>query len=245
MDLNSFINMPSEPMPADIKQKLESIGNITKTTFADKNDVLTNADARYDCGYDVMKDAGGYYLVSMYAPMPDVTEDMVKWWFWWHPQAPARYKAWFPTEHKGISFSKKNKAYFAHTNTPPFERNTQYPYERVGKLTVPLAIDFVDPIEFGFSKTAMEQNNVATIVCGHVSAFYGLIPNTEMAHIFFKTEKGLLLVSRFWLGINVKNAFLKKRLVTEAQAKDMAYHCCIEYRNFAKRIPLMYKTQGN
>lgn len=240
LKLSTFIEMENEKIPEDILKNIANEGDITKTSFADKNNILINKNLHLETGYTKMEE--DYYLVSMYTPMPNVTAEMVNWWFWWHAQGSARYRAWYPKEHISISYSKKDREYFNQKTMPEFKANTQYPVERVGKLVAPLSIDFVDPMDFGFDKNAIEKNNIETIVCGHVSAFKGLIPNTEMAHIFVKADKGLLLVSRFWLGKNVTNKFLKKLLVTEKQAEEMAKHCCIEYRNFNKRISIMYNA---
>lgn len=105
---------------------------------------------------------------------------------------------------------------------------------------MPLRIDFVTPEQFGFSKEAMEKGSIATIVCGHVSAFGGLIPYTEMAHIFRQTEDGLFMVSRFWLG-KTMNPLLRKFVMTEKMARGMAEHCCVEYRNLAQILPGLYQ----
>ncbi|WP_249030400.1 DAPG hydrolase family protein [Tannockella kyphosi] len=238
MNLDKYMSMKNCDIPKDIKQNIYN-GNITKTQFKDKNDILEKEELRLECGCVKMDDES--YLVSMYTPMPDVTKEMVSWWFWWHPQNSKRYQAWYPGEHKSISYAKKDLGYFQQKTTPEFQPNTQYPVERVGSLLAPLSIEFVQPNEFGFSKNIMEKQDVEVIICGHVGAFKGLIPNTEMSHVFFKTEKGLLLVSRFWLGKNVKNKILKKLLLTQKQAQGMADHCCVEYRNFNERIPLMYQ----
>ncbi|MFI3211540.1 MAG: hypothetical protein R3Y64_10905 [Peptostreptococcaceae bacterium] len=237
MDYKKYLEIPNASIPDEIKKTIKNKGGITKTLFENKNDILVNNELKYECGYEEIDD---YYLVSMYTPMPKVTKEMVDWWFWWHPQDSIRYKSWYPGEHKGISYSKKNKLYFSNKEVPIFENNTQYPVEKVGKLYAPLSIDFVTPEEFGYDLNLMKENDVETIVCGHVGAFKGRIPNTEMSHIFFKDKDGLLLVSRFWLGKLVKSKFLKKKLVTEEQAKCMAEHCCVEYRNFALKIPQMY-----
>ncbi|MFI3211065.1 MAG: hypothetical protein R3Y64_08500 [Peptostreptococcaceae bacterium] len=239
MNLEQFINMENEKIPKEIINNLESIGNITKLKYEDKNNILGDKNQYFECGYEKMD--GDYYLVSMYTPMPNVTKEMVDWWFWWHPQDSKRYKAWYPGEHISINYNKKDKEYFSSKLVPQFKNNTQYPVEKVGNLLAPLSIDFVSPEEFGFNKELMDLYNVETIICGHVGAFKGLIQNTDMAHIFLKQEQGLLLVSRFWLGKNVKSKFLKKLLVTESQAKQMAQHCCVEYRNFNERIPKMYE----
>lgn len=240
MNMKKYISIPNTIIPREIKIKLKNSGNITKTKFENKNEILLNDKLHSECGYAFLED-DNCYLVSVSTPMPRVTKEMVTWWFWWHAQNSERYRAWYPNEHISISYSKKNKKYFTCDIVPEFEPNTHYPVERVGKLIVPLSIDFVTPKSFGFYPKYMNNYNIETIVCGHVGAFYGLIPNTEMAHIFIKSEKGLLLVSRFWLGKNLSNNFIKKVFVTEKQAKSMAEHCYIEYRNFAQKIPFMYR----
>lgn len=243
MDLDKYIKMPNCKIENEVIKKMNLANSITKTPFEDKNSVILDKNLQFECGYALMDT--NYYLVSMYTQMPNVTVEMVNWWFWWHPQESKRYKAWYPKEHIAINYDKKDKAYFSQQTPPKFEPNTQFPIERVGGLVVPLSIKFVSPEDFGFDKKIMVENEVEIIICGHVSAFKGLFPNTEMAHIFLKFDKGLFLVSRFWLGKNVENKFLKKFFVTKKQAEGMAYHCCIEYRNFANRIPEMYKEWLN
>ena len=52
------------------------------------------------------------YLVSMYCPMPNITSEMIEWWFWWHPKKNERYQVWFPGSHFSIGFSQKQADYF-------------------------------------------------------------------------------------------------------------------------------------
>ena len=86
----------------------------------------------------------------------------------------------------------------------------------------------------------MRQGKIATIVCGHVSAFGGLVPHTQMAHIYKQTDDGLFLISRFWMG-KTMNPLLRKRIMTATMARDMAEHCCVEYRNLAEILPELYR----
>lgn len=230
-------NVLGIPFPEDIRKQLQS-PQITLTGFEEKNTVLLRADLRQEVGYGRFSD--GSYLVSMTCPMPGVTPEMIAWWFWWHPQADERYQMWFPGEHYGISYDKKNKDYFTQSSLPAFQPNTQYPVERIGSMKMPLRIDFVWPETFGFSRQAMEENNIPIIVCAHVSAFRGLVPHTEMAHIFQQTEEGLFLTSRFWIGKTLTNRLLRKAILTEQTAMGMAEHCCMEYRNLARLLPKIY-----
>ncbi len=228
-------NIPDE-IEVDFKKT-----EITATDFSDKNIILKCESLQKEAGYRKMEN--DRYLVSMYCPMPQITPEMIKWWFWWHPQKDERYQVWFPGAHFSIGYSKKQADYFESKSCPEFQNNTQYPVEKIGGMKMPLRIDFVTPEEFGFSKEIMEENNIPLIVCGHVGAFNGLIWHTEMAHIFKQTEDGLFMISRFWLGKSMKNSLLRKLIITEDMAKGMAEHCCIEYRNLVEILPVLYQEK--
>ncbi|MBQ8227620.1 MAG: hypothetical protein IJZ88_01260 [Clostridia bacterium] len=225
-------------IPPDITEALCQ-NKITLTPFEGKNDILSNGDLQKEIGFKKMSD--GTYLVSMVCPMDGITAEMIEWWFWWHPQAKERYQVWFPGEHIGIKYSKKQENYFKQKTCPDFKNNTQYPTEKIGKATLPLRIDFITPEEFGFSKQIMQKNDIPIIICGHVGAFNNLVKHTEMAHIFKRTEKGLFMFSRFWIGKTMKNPLLKKLIINEKMARDMAEHCCVEYRNLCEILPILYK----
>ena len=150
----------------------------------------------------------GTYLVSMNCPMPNITVEMIEWWFWWHTQDDLRYQVWYPGDHISIKYHKKDREFFEQPNVPDFVPNTQCPVERIGGMKMPLRIDFVTPEDFGFSRQLMQDNNIPKIVCGHVGAFNNLIKHTEMAHIFKQTEDGLFMISRFWLGNTMKSRLI-------------------------------------
>lgn len=239
MNIEKLMNKSLPEIPDEIKTALIN-NRITPTPFDEKNDILKSEKLQKEVGYKKMND--GSYIVSMYCPMPGITPEMIKWWFWWHPQADERYKVWFPNKHLGIGYSKKQKEYFNQKLCPDFQPNTQYPLEKISKATLPLRIDFVTPEEFGFSERIMEENNIPLIVCGHVGVFKGLVMHTEMAHIFRQTENGLFMTSRFWLGKTI-NPLLRKIIINESIAKSMAEHCCVEYRNLFEILPILADTQ--
>ena len=238
MELKELLNKPLPQMPEEIKEALRA-NKITKTPLECKNEILSNSDLQSEVGYAKMGD--GQYLVSMLCPMPNITVEMIEWWFWWHTQDNLRYQVWYPGDHIGIKYHKKDRAFFETEDVPEFVPNTQCPVERIGGMKMPLRIDFVTPEQFGFSKEFMQENNIPKIVCGHVGAFNNLVKHTEMAHIFKQTEDGLFMISRFWLGNTMKNHLLRKLIITDDMAKGMAEHCCIEYRNLCEILPILYK----
>lgn len=237
--IDKLMNRALVDMPKEICSALETASDITLTRFEDKNILLTDEKLQSETGFRAFPN--GSYLVSMVCPMKGITPEMIKWWFWWHAKDSKRYKVWFPSEHYAVSYKKENKAYFEKEKCPEFQNNTHYPVEKIGDMALPLRIDFVTPEEFGFSQEAMKENDIPIIVCGHVSALYGLVPHTEMAHIFKRTEDGLYMLSRFWIGETLKNKLLRKAILTEKTAKGMAEHCCLEYRNLCEILPMLYE----
>lgn len=229
-------------IPKDISEQIKNKTQITLTAFEDKNLILKDSAMQSEVGYGKFSD--GSYLVSMICPMPGITPDMIRWWFWWHPQKSERYRAWFPGEHFSVSFDKKDRDYFGADAVPAFRNHSQYPKERIGGMSLPLRIDFTQPDEFGFSKETMQNNAIPLIICGHVGALKGLVWHTEMAHIFKQTDDGLMLISRFWIGEKLKNPLLRKFILTDKTAKGMAEHCCVEYRNLAEILPELYKSEN-
>ena len=240
MPMEELLKKPLPEIPEEIRKKLDA-PRITLTSYAEKQQCLVDGHLQQEAGFGQFPD--GSWLVSMYCPMPGVTAEMIRWWFWWHCQDALRYQVWFPGSHFDIGFHKKDTGYFSQRALPPFQPNSQLPVERIGSRKMPLRIDFVTPEDFGFARQTMEDHGIPLIVCGHVSALGGLIPHTEMAHVFRQTEEGLFLISRFWLGKTMK-PLLRKMIMDETMARGMAEHCCVEYRNRAEILPELYRQYG-
>lgn len=205
-DLEELLSKPLPPIPEEIRRSLDG-PPVTLTPFASKDDILLTPSLQEEVGYGRFPD--GRWLVSMTCPMPGISFDMVDWWFWWHCREDIRYQAWFPGEHFACSWKKSQAEWFEADSKPPFQPNTKYPTERIGSMRMRLRIDFTTPAGFGFSEEAVAEGGVAGIVCGHVSILNGLVPNTEMAHIYFHDRDGLRLASRFWLGQSLPGLYGK------------------------------------
>ena len=239
MSYEKYKSMPNAKIPGDIAQTLTTGGSIQLTQFNNVNDIIADKSLWLQTGFT--QDKNGNLFVSMYCPMENVTSEMIDWWFWWHPQDNDRYRLWFPGEHFSIRTDKKNADYFGAKEQPQFRPNTQYPTEKIGSMRMPLRIDFLTPQEFGLDEALMKEQNVATVVCGHVGALGGLVYHTEMMHVWFNQDNGLFMISRFWIGNLLKNPLLRKAILTEDTARGMAQHCCVEYRNLARKLPELYK----
>ncbi|MCX7679658.1 MAG: phloretin hydrolase, partial [Spirochaetes bacterium] len=90
---------PVSAIPQEIIQKLEQ-GPIPYTDalrFEDINRLLEPGYLKDEIGYCVMPDGSGF--ASMLTQMPQVSGEMIDWWFVWHAQEPLRYKIWYPGAH--------------------------------------------------------------------------------------------------------------------------------------------------
>lgn len=241
MKIEELLQKKLPEMPSEIETALGK-NQITLTRFEDKNEILTNRQLQQEVGYGFFED--GSALVSMVCPMQGVTAEMIRWWFWWHPQADERYQAWFPGAHISIGYAKKDAAYFEQETLPEFQPNDQYPREKIGPGSLPLVIKFKRPEDMGFEESLLKENGFPVIVCGSVG-LRNLMMHTEMTHLYQQTEDGLFLISRFWMGTKIKSRFLRKKIITEEMVRGMAEHCCIEYRNLAEILPGLYQEYGN
>ena len=237
--MQELLNKPLPQIPEEIKRAMGE--SITFTAPAEMNMLLCDEALQHEAGYRAY--GKGNWQVSMYCPMPGLTAEMIRWWFWWHPQESLRYQVWYPGAHLAIGYDRKDKDYYTAKEMPPFRDTINYPKEIIGGKTSTIEIDFVTPEEFGFSNELMAENNIPLIVCGHVG-LKGFVKHTEMAHIFKQTEDGLFMFSRFWMGEILKSRLIKNAAINESLARGMAEHCCIEYRNLAEILPGLYEEFG-
>jgi hypothetical protein len=253
IEYSTLIEISAPKVQPEVIEKLNSSPDITPIAFQDKNYLLIEESLQDEIGFIKMPSDG--WLVAMRSEMPNVTKEMINWWFWWHVQEPLRYKIWLPREHFDNGYSPKNEDYFK-SSYKEFQPNIQYPVERIGESTSKLSIEFVTPEQFGFDEQLFEQNDIETIVCGYVGLMKGKLQHTEMAHIFKKAGNGLSIISRFWMGEKIhftnKDAdsipnkilglkILQNKVINRKRAREMAEHCNREYRNLAIILPDLYE----
>ena len=119
--------------------------------------------------------------------------------------------------------------------------NPIYPIEDVGLGPMELSIRFVPPETFGFDPSVFEENGVIGVTCSIVGVrFFGVtINHTRMCHSFRKTDNGLELRSRFWMGTKLTPA-LRKAIIKEKTAMGMMTHCSKEFNHLASILPDVY-----
>lgn len=226
--------------------------------FEKINDLLNPGYLSMENGYSIMQDNSVF--VAVRTEMPDVTGDMLDWWFWWHSLNPLRYKIWYPECHFGISIAADRDEYSGRKGpyAERYRNTTNYPVEDIGIGKETLSIKFVPPSDFGFDTSRFDEANVATVICGIVGSVSKKIKqHTVMCHFVRKKDNGVEMRSRFWIGYKVLLAGLSEksalnRLINTKTAKKlflpknvgfaMAMHCAQEYYHLAKILPELYET---
>jgi len=231
-----------EEIAADLVLPRSEINQLFKKGYLDGEDGFRQLD-------------NGTTYTSVLTKMPNVTLEMIDWWFWWHAKEPVRYQIWYPDMH--YDNETDFQGYYDDNTKTYSERlhlSTHLVTEDVGLGKDKILIDFMSPTAFGFDKDKLDDN--VTIICARVGAPDKGVWGTQMCHFVRKTaDGGVEMRSRFWIGHEVKRIggfgqgilnkilnqpFVKKKLIPKAVGKSMFHHCSQEYHNLADILPQVY-----
>jgi len=242
------------PMSAPDQQVLRAIeagpmDEADALALSELDRLLDPAPLPAETGWCALADGTAYVAVE--TPMPGVDGEMVDWWFDWHPREATRYRVWHPRAHFANSVERPERAGAkAHWGT------VHHPVEDVGLGAVHARIAFVAPSQLGFSSDALSDPRVATIVCGWAGDDARRMRHTPMVHVFLRTDEGVKLRSRFWLGAALRpyapsplaglgerllnRRSVRVRMLPERLPRSLARHCAEEYANLAALLPELH-----
>ncbi len=257
---SKYYNKKLPAIPDDVMKAIHSgpIDSTEALLFENINDLLKPGYHARENGYCQLPNGIGY--VSVLTNMPEVTGEMIEWWFWWHALENLRYKIWHPEAHLGISVENRIRMLNAKLSYPErYLYNSQYPIENIGRGVESFSIRFVSPQDFGFDEDKLKKAGVATIICGVIGTRNMKIQHSVMCHFVRKKGSGIEMRSRFWLGrsIRLKNKFLngafnnllnsklfRNGIIGKKTPYKMAQHCAQEYNNLAEILPELYRDYG-
>ena len=245
------------PVPAEVEAALNGgpMGPEDILPFKNINRLLDPGYHDVETGYGFCPD--GVQYVACLTDMPEVTAEMIDWWFAWHPLHDIRYRIWFPPGHYRVRVEDPDRCTDGNLSyRERYWHNKHTVTEDVGDGPVKLMIVFVPPEEFGFDVSRFEESKVGTIVCANVGppGLLGGIFFTKMCHFVRETVEGVEMRSRFWIGQNIVkkgkkegapiNRFLNSRVVKKRVlpriAQHVAHHCAAEYTNLANMLPGLF-----
>ena len=220
--------------------------------WEDRADLLSTDMKSAQTGWSSFEDGSGYVAVNTF--FPGATAEMIDWWFEWAQQEEdIRYKIWYPGAHYAMS-QRPTEGAPAYKNAKPYWGMSRFPVEDVGVGIARLRLDFIAPSEFGFDQ--LPQGS--TMLAVRVGLPNGLLKTTDMIHYVRAVEGGVEMRSPFWIarefeamgeGLGVaaalaNNSMVKRRLVPENLARELALHCANEYSQLASFLPEVYEQYG-
>lgn len=186
--------------------------------------LLEPGDQPVENGWYVYPDGTGY--VTSKTQFPGCTADMIEWWFWWHSVEGERYALWYPYNHCDVqsTYAKLSKSKFttevkkdsSNGQAIPILERDDLPHrqrwlgsthtvtEFIGPTRMSLRIEFKEPSYFGLGTwDDLKKAGYETAVCGILWDKILPMKVGDMIHLWRKTEHGLELKSRYYLGHQV------------------------------------------
>jgi hypothetical protein len=222
----------------------------------DMSALLDPGNLEVETGWGMFENGAGY--VAARHVMPDVTPEMVDWWFGWHALEPLRYRIWYPPCHLGIGIEDYARDKILDPAVPAqdkFRHVIHHVTENVGMGTEHIDIHFLTPEDMGFDMTRWKAPNVATFVGGFGFSTLedgppGLPPAPAiMCHVIRELDGGVEWRTRFWYGYTIMNGRPVCMLppgvrIPEEVPYGLANHNIREYGRLKALLPLVYSELG-
>ncbi|MHC5307617.1 DAPG hydrolase family protein [Bartonella sp. LJL80] len=228
-------------------------------SVADINKLLDPSLTFPDAGYRLLDGPAAYAQSRI--EMPNVTTEMFKWWFMWHPIEKERYMIWFPHAH--IDNFVEDPKRLADTSLSYEQRLYNNPNsvdEFIGPNSLKIIIHFTDPGELGLDAAALKRAGFTASASGTISIAEA--PDTTfmlMLHLARDTDRGLELYSRYWIGAHeefkrfkggadapsLMNKMGMNAQALEMLAYEMSVHDMTEFNQLARILPDVYREFGS
>lgn len=197
----------------------------------------------------------GQLYVAALTQMPNVTGEMIDWWFAWHTTDDA-YLLWHPRDH--VSARWKLAVHPSASCREQYIGNTSEIIEFIGSNLEHLNVWFQPPGKY-FDVSEFEAAGIETAVCARGGQRLQNVWTAHLIHLIRKTSFGVEMRSRFWLGdvdaspkgmagqilTPIMNLpWVRRRNVPDALGRDLMLHCAEEMHHLAGILPELYSRFG-
>ena len=214
----------------------------------DRNLLLEPGTYPAKMGYYPLKEGG--LLVAGNIRMPDVTADMLYWWFAWHGLDPLRYAIWDPDDHFNTQLNEEGIRRALDASIPMEEKTwgaTHTVLESMGGEPDEIVIEFEDPAKLGF-----DSSKIGTAGCEFIVAANGCMGEMKIPSVMVEVAKkvdGIMTYqARFWIGYRIENGTGRYMLPPEVKIPDeiaiaLVGHNIKEFTNLGKILPQVYAEE--
>ncbi len=244
------------PTPEQFAYVDQSKGTVEEALEpADRRRMLEAGSAPEKMGFYPLKEGG--LLVAGNVPMPDVTGDMLYWWFAWHGLEPLRYAIWDPEDHFDVQINEEGRLRALDSSVPMEEKTwgaTHTVQEAIGGPPDEIVIMFQDPKTMGFDLSKVGPGkDCEFLVCAN--ALMGAMKVPVIMIECLKNEGGKkFFQARFWVGYHVIDGEARclapvTQIIPEQEysmiAKGLLAHNIKEFTNLGKILPQVYAEEKN
>lgn len=205
-------------------------------------------------GYYLLKNGG--ILFSCTTETPNLTGEMINWWFLWHQFDRLRYALWNPEDHKNIRIVPQNLNRFMDESIPFAQRlwgTDSYPTESMNGETGGQEIDikFSDPASQGYDDNKLgSPSSQAMVVAPGMQEHDGhQVPILMTEELRQGPDGQNVWAARWWLGCGVKDGHdytvdIPNRAAVAKKGAMLVVHSRKEMTHLNKVLPLLYKEYG-
>lgn len=211
------------------------------TPVQDRNDLLKPGYLKTEVGYCQMPD--GTAFMANHLKMPNVTAEMLHWWFAWHGLESMRYVIWNKDDHYDVVVKNGTEAQLKDQSIPMAERIYGVSHtvtEDTGFGPEKIDINFKNPVDLGYDPQLLAQSDSDIVAAANGET-------ALMLHVVRPVDGGIELRSRFWLGWNVDlQTHQPVRVIPDDAkidgevAKRLGLHNIKEMTNLAQILPSLY-----
>ena len=221
------------------------------------NDLLDPGELAVEIGWCNLPNGAGFIANRMI--YPQVTAEMVDWWFAWHPLEDLRYRIWYPPQHAGLMLSPEGRRRILDPAIPNREKNwgvVHHVTENCNCGMENIDIHFLSPRDFGFDMSRWREPYVSTFAGGFGWAVAvnktdeSITAPALMCHIFRQHPQGLEHRTRFWMGYRMSNGRPELTLppgvkVPAAAVRGLARHNVCEFTRWGEFLPRIHREFGH
>ena len=237
-----FFERDMAKIPEEKLKLLENPSEISAVPFEERNLFLSGEDKNFcQLGYGIAENGTGFVCNETY--MPNVTGEMLDWWFAWQSVgSDLRYKIWDPEDHY---FSRAVTVDYVCDENVPVNQKTwgvdQYVMEDIGAGPGLLILAFKRPKDFGYDEKIIGTEKCESLV----SAMGAGDCPAAMTHKWYPHKDGVMFCSRFWIGYGYKEdkmvCVLPEGVKVPVEVpKGLFAHNIKEFTNLASILPEVY-----
>jgi hypothetical protein len=255
-DYAKYYREPVPPDPAHLAM-MDAPCDPLKAIYPEQmNELLNPGNLPVEVGWCNLPNGAGF--IANRNVYPDITAEMIEWWFAWHPLEDLRYRIWYPPQHAGIALNPESRKKILDASLPirdKIQGVTHHVTENCNCGMESIDITFQSPVDFGFDMTRWQEPYVSTFVGGF--GWSSPIEKTDhpikapsiMCHIFRKSPGGLEHRTRFWMGYRMSQGkpelMLPPGFSVPAKAiQGLAQHNVHEFTNLGILLPEIFKEFG-